>query len=397
MPDENQDQHEAQLPPARKPWREWAYWVARSLVGILILAAASTGLFWALHNPDIERPIAEQWAEAIGQLGIEPVYPPQEDVAVGDVYAMITHDATGELTGKPLAGRSLKLFHLDMTPEIEATYSTTYKFTDTKPRNGSDVFWGQTEASQSVFKAETARKSLPLVLFPGFTVARIKSADASGFWSSGWLGTSASSSSSIEMKISAAETYGVPALPAEERLIAFCVQSPFKFVCTDQGARQQLSIIVGNAAKEMIIDKKTGNPVPRLTVEIGLVSRVFLTRSIESKISRDRFFSGKGRVRSGDDTEQSESNENKPIVSPPSASSGAKPNDVGAKPDDHIAALRANLAAQDKELATLKTNKGSAPGISTSVQGGDASSLTLVETLQRPVVFGFRTIRWTPQ
>ncbi len=64
--------------------------------------------------------VAKQWNEAIQKLGFEPVYPPVEDIQVGDVFAMITDDeASDSAADEPFAGRSIKLLHLDLTREIE--------------------------------------------------------------------------------------------------------------------------------------------------------------------------------------------------------------------------------------------------------------------------------------
>ena len=56
------------------------------------------------------------WNEAVSLLNIEPIYPPQEDVYVGDIYAVVTRADRGFL------GRSIKLWHVDLSHETRDTY-----------------------------------------------------------------------------------------------------------------------------------------------------------------------------------------------------------------------------------------------------------------------------------
>jgi hypothetical protein len=363
-------------------WMTWFRRAAYAIVGILFVLGAAAGLSWAFRSPELQKSVAEQWIDAISQLGIEPVYPLQEDIVVGDVFAIITKDLTGgDVTHTPLAGRSIKLTHLDLTADIEESYRNVYTFPDTAPRTTNEQSSIQTPSKGSIFKAGGVRSQLPLVVFPGFTIARVKNANATGSSGLGaFFGGSASSDETIEMRISEAETYGVSALVAEDRLIAFCKGSNHPEVCTEDGARQQLSIIVGSAIYETV-PVENRKPQMRLAVEIALVSRVFMTRSIESRISRNRAIAGGGHVGQAAD-EATTSSAERP-------SSGAQAH----KDADEIAKLRAELDSMKKELAAQRSN---APGAELSVQEGDAVTLRLVEKLQRPVVFGFKSVRWTP-
>src|SRR3990170_2050415 len=60
------------------------------------------------------------WSESVSRLGIEPLFPPQEDFHVGDVYVVISayDEADGTTREKspdrPLLRKSAKIGHLDL-------------------------------------------------------------------------------------------------------------------------------------------------------------------------------------------------------------------------------------------------------------------------------------------
>ncbi|MFP3711255.1 hypothetical protein SB783_45540, partial [Paraburkholderia sp. SIMBA_009] len=55
--------------------------------GIVI---GSAGLFFLMGETDVtDDYLPKRWNESIRRLGIEPVYPPQEDIYVGDIIAEV--------------------------------------------------------------------------------------------------------------------------------------------------------------------------------------------------------------------------------------------------------------------------------------------------------------------
>ncbi len=106
-------------------------WDVVKVGGGAVAAALIIGgvLHWGASAPNLQKQVGEQWSRTrSGNWASEPVYPPQEDILVGDVFAMITKDAMSDVAQHPLAGRSLKLAHLDMTKEIEENYRNAYEF-----------------------------------------------------------------------------------------------------------------------------------------------------------------------------------------------------------------------------------------------------------------------------
>ncbi len=371
--------------PERRGYKVW--------LGLLGLVVAAGLIFSAVHwagSP--ERPelsVAKQWNEAIQKLGFEPVYPPVEDIQVGDIFAMITKDAltdTDSVTAEPFAGRSIKLMHLNMTKEIEDAYRDVYQFPDTvaRPEHEGQI-WPQSSSTDSLFKPPATRTSLPLVLFPRFTVTSAKHASGSAGGVSGLLngafGAEASSSETVEVRFSATETYGVPAVPAELRLIDFCDAPATKAFCSDKGLRKQLSILVGSLIDDKVKDRKTGLQQPRFSVELALVSRVFLARSIQTSIREDGATRGSGGlIREA----------TLPVTAQQPVSAPANTSGDRVEPDKP---KQADPASTMPQAGSTK-----APGAAIGFERSAASSVLLPDTLlPRPVVVGFKSVRLKPE
>jgi hypothetical protein len=349
----------------------------------LLLAA----IHWASSADQPEFSVARQWNEAVLKLGFEPLYPPVEDIAVGDVFAMITEDASKDsVTSEPFAGRSIKLMHLDMTQEIEETYREVYQFPATTPRpNHEGQIWPQSNSTESLFKVPATRNMLPLVLFPRFTITRAKHASGristlSWLWN-GTIGADASSSETLEVRFSATETYGVPAIPAELKLIDFCSAQPTKDFCSDKGLRKQLSILVGQLIDAKVKDPGIRQERPRFSVEIALINRVFLARSIQTSIREDSATEGSGGL-TGDGA--------LPAVS-------AQPSSTGEDTTGSHTEVDANSRRANSAPTALHADANNIPGASISAERRATSNVLLPDTLlPRPVVVGFKSVRFKP-
>ncbi len=77
------------------------------------------------------------------------------------------------------------------------------------------------------------------------------------------------------------------AVLAELRLLDFAKMTQRKGFCSQQGLRKQLSILIGKRIDDSVKDRKTGVERPRFSVELALVSRVFLARSIQTSMGED--------------------------------------------------------------------------------------------------------------
>ena len=358
------------------------------LGGFFVVAAGA--IFAAIHwAGSVEQPklsVAKQWNEAIQKLGFEPVYPPLEDIQVGDVFAMNTDDAvSNSATDEPFAGRSIKLLQLDMTKEIEDAYRVVYQFPGTNTRLEHDgQIWPQAISTDSLFKPPATRTALPLVLFPRFTITNVKRASGSASAMSqllnGTFGADANSTETVEVRFSATETYGVPAVPAELRLIDFCDDAATKEFCSELGLRKQLSMLIGKRIDDKVKDRKTGVERPRFSVKLALVSRVFLARSIQTSISEDGGTRGNIGL-------------NQQVALPAIA---AQPAAVTADTSSGHAELDGK--SQPTTTASPVPRAGSnSPGAAIAFERRATSNVLLPDTLlPRPVVVGFKSVRFKP-
>lgn len=367
--------------PARWGHKGW-------IAGVLFVAAAGltyAAIHWAGSGEQPKLSVAKQWNEAIQKLGFEPVYPPVEDIQVGDVFAMITDDeATDSATDEPFAGRSIKLLHLDMTREIEDAYRAVYQFPATNARPDHDgQVWPQTISTESLFKPPATRTSLPLVLFPRFTITNVKrasgSASAVSQLLSGGFGADASSTETVEVRFSATETYGVPAVPAELRLLDFCQASATKLFCSELGLRKQLSILIGKRIDDKVKDRKTGIERTRFSVELALVSRVFLARSIQTSMGEDGGTRGNLGL-------------NQPAAPLPA---------IAAQPAPANGSTGGSRAEPDGKPSpsppALPAGANNPPGGAVGFEHRATSNVLLPDTLlPRPVVVGFKSVRFKP-
>ncbi|MDX3965528.1 MAG: hypothetical protein QHD01_02875 [Bradyrhizobium sp.] len=358
----------------------WRAWLRRIAIGAAVVGVGVIAYYsfrWVDPAPP-EKSVAQQWNEAIARLGIEPVYPPQEDIAVGDVFVLITDDALNDVGKEPIQVKALKLWHLDLSEQLKQTYAEMYRFPETPDPPGDGKPWKFTSSQNSIFGTQTTRGDLPLVLFPGFTIASTRSANLDAdakTWFGGAFGSSASSEITTEVKISAAESYGLPSLVAEAQLIKFCTDPVLKVQCTEAEARKQMSIVVGSKIFDQVQDPKTKKSKPRYSVEIALVSRVFLTRSMHTTIRK----AGKGSssVSAGADSAAAVPAKGEEAGS----SAGAATSD---KPEEARSGREATKPAS------------TSPGVTTSLQFGNSSVISTVDILQRPVAFGYRSVRWIP-
>jgi hypothetical protein len=371
-------------------------WILVGAVGMLLLFFTITVLdrLWNQPTPDDDSDtVAREWNLTIAKLGLDPIYPPAEDFAVGDILVYVSGgDAGGEAGSDKLLGRSIKVWHIDLTKELKEAYRNTYAFPDTLPRpKNDDEYWPQQVVRGSIFDVAADRPHLPLVLMPGFTIARIRQADTSGGWVSRTMRAigviEADDERSIEVKIPFAETYGVSAIIANGYLLKFCSDPRFHNVCTENGARGFLSTLVGKKATERVSPKIDPKEPYRLQAEMLIVSRVYLTRSIQTVVSSASNVGAQAAVfaQLNEALQRLDANAPPPSNATSRAASGL---------DTETAALRTALDEQKSRLKTLIAQVAeSSPGGNLSIQSVDARRISVTQPLQRPVAFAFGAIR----
>jgi hypothetical protein len=346
--------------------RAGALKLALGVAVLLVLAAIVMVPAW--NAPAEDRGVIAEWNETIARLGIDPVFPPEEDIYVGDVLAVITNDRRPgkDARAQPLLNRAIKLTHIDMSTELNLQYGTLPVFPETEKRPADrDDPWPQKQASSppGLFGAPAARSILAIAAFPGFTIRHERGASGGlSAAAAGLFGASRQDSDVVEVKIPFAETYGLPSLLATGRLARFCGDPFTKAVCTDETLRKHLSY-VNPAVLLKDTDPETGRVRYVVDVEIALVNRVYLTRSIEQTRRL-----GRGTAASLDALAKTQ----RPADAPTPADAAS----VQKRTEDLVARLDPAV-----------------PGGSVSVTTTSDRQYELKQTFQRPIVIGYRAVR----
>ena len=365
--------------------RNWL-WIGPGL-GVLVSVVVFAGVILVGMRPttqDSEADLIADWNRTISKLGIEPVFPPEEDIYVGDLFAVVTQDrlegagspsrggqkstAADGLQSTAMLGRAIKLDHTNLTAILIEYYKNFPVFSDTtkRPAVERDV-WEQSPQDE-IFTNKSPRKLLALAAFPGFSIKHSRA--ASGDVSASWLGrlrTSLERNDSEELQIPFAETYGIPTMLASGLLESYC-RDPFtREVCTDKNLRKHLAFVLGDKVREKM--SPTSGEF-RYVVQIELVNRVYLTRAINRR--------------------RSTANSNE---------AGLTPRTSPAK-DPSPPAVQGVNAAAIPGASPLPSNEAKLPADTALVLGSsgksqDGNDVSLDRTFQRPIVFGYRAVRFS--
>jgi hypothetical protein len=324
--------------------------------------------------------VAADWNEAVHKLNIEPIYPPQEDVYVGDIYATISG-------GDPnFLGRSMKLWHLNLNSAIQRAYQDLPVFPTTAPLPEKEGQVWQQEIADSLF-SPAQRKSLSLVAFPSFVVRHARAASAGiglGTWKS-LFGASRDSDETEELRFPRTETYGINATEATAALIAFCETERNKPICSDTGVRQMLSMVVGEEIWKQAVDSD-GKPTGRyaISVELVLISQVYLTRSI---VRVHSISSRQAQIAQIVAKAQELTNQPAPAPSPTAGGAG---NETEKTPGDQQKQKLSELQATINELSR------SSSGATLTATASDGVRIALNQVYPRPIAIGVKGVRRIP-
>jgi hypothetical protein len=381
----------------------WAY--RAGVTALLILAVVGLGnlirFFVSSHPKPLDgHSVAAEWNESVQRIGINPLYPPQEDLHVGDIFAVIKQSDEEYPTSVVFGDHAIKLWHVDMTAVLKATYDGVPVFPLTKERPvHDDDIWGQNE-SEDLFHLGNKR-TLSLVAFPAFSIHHSRSATAGAAtgagissWFSGVFGITRNDEETEQLSFPAAETYGVDSIHAQLALFSFCDNQPTKPFCTERAVRNMLSMVVGNEIWRPQLDPKTKQPTGRYAseVELMLVKQVFLTRSIVQLRAADSASGQAARLIA----------KLKHLSDGPAAppATGA-PDPTPAPAAGASSSVSAEAAARDRERKSLVELRAvldsqSEAGGSILALSADGTTIALKQVYPRPVAIGFRSVSLRP-
>lgn len=223
--------------------------------------------------------MAGAWNDSIRKLGIEPLFPPQEDFAVGDIWAVIaaydespgqTREASPNETivGKGVRIGRISLAQLGYEPDQRPTFPVTQV---------KDDQLNFDEPMQTDLRQEgnpDGRVRLSFVSFPDFTLVD-RSTDAGSLSSVLGLSAERGSNRTEVIKIPIALTYSVAAPKAMIALNRWCIHKDNEGMCSDEIIRSVIAYSLQNKVFEQLDGKY------RYRFEIKLVTQTYMTRRLE--------------------------------------------------------------------------------------------------------------------
>jgi len=290
------------------------------------------------------------------------VFPPREDLQLGDVYlinAKTREDEKKEFQTEGYLEFDMWLRSIDLSAELESHYKTRHEFPVTPdPTKQTD---GPTERAEAktvggadVFKKRDIRDRLSAVAFPEFSFVAATAAEARGMIPiSGLpvkLGGSYSKIEGGSLKLRASEYYGLPADIADTAIRTLDENKVPKLVSGMSESMQQLWLNSGRLAR--------------------VVTEVYLTREIEMTA----YFREGGGASAGVNLFEPSGN---------GLPTTPKPEDNPQKEaDDRVAKVNATLKAQ------------TGPGGYLQIVSTSSTHITMKRVFHRPIVIGVRCLTY---
>jgi hypothetical protein len=326
---------------------------ARILVyGAILFFAAYILLDFGGRAP--ERAVADAWNDGIARLGIKPLYPPQEDFHVGDVWAMPV-----ALTSKdvPILAAGVRIAHIDLTAGIKAEHQAKPIFDQTNAAS-TDGYRPQARLAL-ISPPDESGLPLSLAAFPTITLNNGERATAG---IDGKADASRDSSSADRIRIKSVETYGAPYLNSLLALEDFCTRGTKTALCKDELIRKAISY------SEKEITRRKCDGTYEYPLQIMLVTRVFLTREIDRLNSY-------GRARTADAKLGASDEQDEPLDAAPA--------------EPALGSVDKNPPAIKQEKGALVRRQGN--GIGWSFDQSFSVGMDN-QIFQRPLAFGYRGI-----
>jgi hypothetical protein len=364
-------------------------WVALAFVAILI-----AGFFivrylggMASRGSVADASIEENWNKTIKGLGVSPIFPPEEDLVVGDVLAVVVRDVdldshvqTDTVAKKPFVNRTVKLAHVDVLQALDDAYKNLPVF----PATAGTLPQLRSVVARN-FPDAVLLGNLPRAAFPRLKIQGVSNAAAGvNAAGSGWWSFGAGSQDTEEFELSDVRAYGLPGVLALQLFDAFCAQPDKAEVCQEATARKHLQRVVGDHVNARFVDDKSGDYRFALEVEIVMVSRVYLTSSIVDL--RRTADSKKGGLAAlwpfG-----SSSNEAPATPVPAYEVAPAPSPTLVAGSADQVQVLNDRLAKVERSLAGVKN------GGALSYESFFGNESSLEGKFERPVAIGYRSVR----
>jgi hypothetical protein len=350
-------------------------------VGVLLVGGYFLINYLAFGAPSIaaKGSVEENWNSTIASLGVVPIFPPEEDLVVGDVLALIVRDddpdpeitrTNAYLDQKSFVTRTVKLAHIDVIQELVKAYGPLPIF----PASGEPPL---RKAVARNFEDGVLQSNLPRAAFPKL---RIQGVDSAVGGLAGAVGTAtygASNQELAEFELSDVKAYGLPSVRALEMLDAYCTAVQTKHVCLEATARKHLSRVVGDRIHRRYL-AKNGDLEHAIKIEVVMVYRVYLTSAIRDLRRASRARSGflRGLWPFGSSSDE-------PATRPAELVTAST-----AANTEQIETLKKRIADVEGQLVKLRN------GGTVSFDSFHGSESSLEGKFDRPVAIAYRSVKF---
>jgi len=325
--------------------------------------------------------VAKEWSLTLRELNIVPVFPPREDVQVGDIYIAPSRpeDEAKIVKDKGFTPIGLWVASVTLSNELSRFYSERNSFPRTsgdigaymagQSTNPFPVFAQPSDTNRNIFEYGDTNR-LRLVGFPSFMSATVKQGDLSGVVPVEAMGVAfagtGSSSDSVTLSVPVAESYGLPASDVFSKIVI-----DKKFFLEGKNFKAE-DILIYAAHQHEGKDAETNR-----FGYIRLITEVFYTRAVDIAINRKRSFGFGANV--------------KPAATVPT--SGTETPAPGST--NYMFTTRTESGTSQDRAADL--NRQLSESLNQSIPGGSVKfvaagehGVTMRRTYDRPVAIGYR-------
>jgi len=295
--------------------------------------------------------VMREWGLTLRELGIVPIFPPREDVQVGDIYAYPWNpeDEDSLIAGSRRVAMSPRWATLGLLDSLKLEYERRPSWPRTPDADSAmldtirNTVWPQATDTGNIFRGNPNPVRLRLVAFPDFSATTFAQGDLSALIPMEAfnlaLGVGRSELKSVTVKVPSAESYGIPLMVALRALLKW--DSVGSWMHSPYG--EGLDLLAGDSL-----------------VWVRVITEVYYARALDITVRFEKA-SGAG------------------------ASSGApKPP---AAPDSAVPEL-GRLRALNQALAGAGAQ--TVPGASLKILAATQGSVTMRRLYERGIAIGFR-------
>jgi hypothetical protein len=335
-----------------------AYFSLFAILPLLAVAGCSS----------LSEPAGVSYAKAVTQLGINPVYPPREDLQVGDIYAVEKHSYTDRLKAK-----SAFIAVNDVTGEIRKYLASRYKFADTEVEavTGSSADQKVKRLQQDSRDGQLlpTRSDLTTLPLDGLPQIEVDSGITVGVQGqpqglAAVFGFAGAKTLKMSLQYGHVTSYEIPMAVAEDELRGFC--GSHDWMCENE--------YLANWVNQKY-QLGPGNPGYVQTAGILMVTKVYLARQIVYTFN-DATLAAAVASAVGDD--------GKTVKAAPQVST-AQIDKILATKDPKIMEAASDLI---NSLNTSAASNGGSQG-AFSIGVVNKQSISISEIFDRPVVVGY--------